>query len=71
MIETSFDPEADVAQIRFGAQGAVYDGSVEVSPGILLHYDTEGRVTGIEIEAISSRMAGTYREQPEAKEAAE
>ena len=38
----------------------IADGSQEVSPGIMLHLDTEGRVTGIEIEAVSLRLAGTY-----------
>ena len=60
MIKTTYDPEADVAEISFGAKDAVYDGSQEVSPGIMLHLDTEGRVTGIEIEAVSPRLAGTY-----------
>jgi hypothetical protein len=40
MIKTSYDPEADVIQIDFGAKGAVYDDSDEVSPGIMLHVDT-------------------------------
>jgi uncharacterized protein YuzE len=60
MIKTSYDPEADVMEIEFGAKGAVYDGSQEASPGIMLHVDTEGRVIGIEIEAVSLRMAGNY-----------
>jgi uncharacterized protein YuzE len=60
MIKTSYDPEADVMEIEFGARGAVYDGSQEVSPGIMLHVDTEGRAMGIEVEAVSLRMAGNY-----------
>jgi uncharacterized protein YuzE len=71
MIQTSYDPEADVAEINFGAKDAVYDGSQEVSPGIMLHLDTEGRVIGVEIEAVSLRMAGAYRVQPAKAEAAE
>ena len=58
MIKTTCDPEADVAEISFGAKGAVYDGSQEAAP--VLHIDTEGRVIGVEIEAVSLRMAGTY-----------
>jgi uncharacterized protein YuzE len=69
MIKTSYDPEADVMEIEFGVKGAVYDGSQDVSPGIMLHVDTEGRVIGIEIEAVSLRMAGNYR--GEVKAAAE
>ncbi len=63
MIRTTYDPEADIAQVSFGTTDAVYDGSEEVSPGIMLHVDTEGRVIGIEIEieAVSVRMAGTYK----------
>jgi uncharacterized protein YuzE len=69
MIRTTYDPEADVMNVQFGAQEAVYDGSEEVSPGIMLHVDTEGRVIGIEIEAVSLRMAGTYRVQAKAEAA--
>ena len=58
MIKTTCDPEADVAEISFGAKGAVYDGSQEAA--LVLHIDTEGRVIGVEIEAVSLRMAGTY-----------
>jgi uncharacterized protein YuzE len=61
MIKTSYDPEADVIEVEFAAKGTVYDGSQEVSPGIMLHVDTEGRVIGVEIEAVSLRMAGNYR----------
>ena len=70
MLEIRHDPEADVMNVQFGAQGAVYDGSEEVSPGIMLHVDTEGRVIGIEIEAVSLRMAGTYGANAPAKEPA-
>jgi uncharacterized protein YuzE len=60
MINTSYDPEADVMSIKFGARDAEYDGSEEVSPGIMLHIDTKGGVMGIEIEAVALRMAGTF-----------
>jgi uncharacterized protein YuzE len=60
MIKTSYDPEADVMAVKFGARDAEYDGSEEVSPGIILHIDTKGRVMGIEIEAVSLRTAGTF-----------
>lgn len=61
MIKQTFDPEADIMQITFAAGDAIADEAEEIAPGIVLHYDTEGRVMAIEIEAISLRLAGTYR----------
>jgi uncharacterized protein YuzE len=60
MIQTSYDPEADVMEVRFAAPGAVYDGSQEVAPGINLLFDAAGRVMGIEIEAAEARASGAY-----------
>jgi uncharacterized protein YuzE len=71
MIKTSYDPEADVMAIKFATPDAEYDGSEEVSPGIMLHIDTKGRVMGIEVEAVSLRMAGTFATHGKAKAAAE
>ena len=60
MIKTTYDPVADVMAVDFGPEGAVYDGSEEVSPGITVQVDSEGRVIGIGIEGVSLRMGGTY-----------
>ena len=43
----SYDPETDAAYIRFSA-GQVQD-SQEVAAGIVLDYDKEGRIVGMEV----------------------
>ena len=56
MIHTNYDPEADVLHVKFGPDGAKYDGSQEVAPGVFLELDTDGKPIGIEI--ISVRLRG-------------
>jgi len=43
----AYDPEADAAYIRFSA-GKVEE-SEEVSPGIVLDYDRDGHIVGMEV----------------------
>ena len=45
----SYDPEADAIAVRFAPEGARYAESEEVAPGVVLDYDTEGRVIGVEL----------------------
>ncbi len=47
MIAVTFDPDADAAYIRFSA-GKVEE-SEEISPGIVLDYDSEGHIVGMEV----------------------
>ena len=56
MIRTSYDPEADAMFVWFGPEGVNSAGAEEVSPGILLDLDSEGRVIGIEVLDVSERM---------------
>jgi uncharacterized protein YuzE len=42
-----YDSEADAAYIRFSAEQVLE--SAEVSSGIVLDYDVEGRIVGMEI----------------------
>lgn len=42
-----YDPDADAACIRFSG-GTILE-SAEVAPGIILDYDTEGRIVGMEV----------------------
>lgn len=50
-----YDPEADAVYIKL-ADGA-YDESEEVAPGIVLDYDAEDRVVGIEVLGASKALA--------------
>ena len=58
MIQTSYDPEADVLHVRFGPPGARYDGAEEVAPGVFVEFDAEGNTIGLEVISVSKRGAG-------------
>jgi uncharacterized protein YuzE len=49
MIETRYDPEADVLHVAFGAPGATYDSAEEVAPGVYVEFDHDGQPMGVEI----------------------
>lgn len=53
VIQTSYDPEADVLQIRFGGRGAKYENAQEVAPGVYVEFDPAGRPIGIEVTSVS------------------
>jgi uncharacterized protein YuzE len=55
MIRTSYDPETDAMFVWFGPEGVKSAGTEEVSPGITLDFDSEGRVIGIEVLDVSER----------------
>ena len=57
MIETSYDPEADVFSVRFGPAGAVY-----------VEFDSAGNPIGVEI---TRRVRRHQTAQVDAKAAAE
>ncbi len=56
MIRTSYDPEAGAMFVWFGPEGVNSAGTEEVSPSIMLDFDSEGRVIGIEVLDVSERM---------------
>jgi uncharacterized protein YuzE len=56
MIRTSYDPEADAMFVWLGPEGIKCAGTEEVSPGIMLDFDSDGRVIGIEVLDVSERM---------------
>ena len=56
MIRTSYDPEADAMFIWFGPEGVKSAETEEVAPGIMLDFDTDGRVIGVEVLGVSERM---------------
>ena len=56
MMRTSYDPEADAMFIWFGPEGVKSAETEEVAPGIMLDFDTDGRVIGVEVLGVSERM---------------
>ena len=45
----SYDPEADAIGVYFAPKGAEYQDSKEIAPGVVLDYDKQGRVIGVEL----------------------
>jgi uncharacterized protein YuzE len=59
MLDITYDPEADAAHIHLGG-GRIVE-SEEVAAGIIVDYDREGRVVGIELLHASKRLAPAVR----------
>jgi len=69
MIKTSYDPEADAFAARFAPDGAVTAETREVAPGVMLDFDAEGNVIGVEVLSLRLRLSGAYHGRQEAKAA--
>jgi uncharacterized protein YuzE len=54
-MKTTYDKEADAFTVRFVEATPVE--SEEVSPGIVLDYDAEGRIVAMEVLSASRQMA--------------
>lgn len=57
MMRTSCDPEAMF--IWFGPEGGTSAKTEEVADGVLLDFDDEGKVIGVEVLDIGHRMTGS------------
>ena len=67
----SYDPEADAIAVRFAPEGARYVESEEVAPGLVLDYDGNGRVIGVQLLYVSDLLGSHGAEHKAAKPAAE
>jgi uncharacterized protein YuzE len=56
MIQTTYDPEADALSVWFAAPGVVAAATEEAAPGIMLDFDADGQVIGIEVLGVRQRM---------------
>ncbi|MBY0330124.1 MAG: DUF2283 domain-containing protein [Acetobacteraceae bacterium] len=54
---TTYDQEADAAYVRLAPEGIVVATTREVAPGIILDLDAGGRLVGIEVLNVRSRVA--------------
>ncbi len=68
----TYDPEVDAISVRFAPEGARYVESEEVAPGVVLDYDTDGRVIGVELlyvrDLLATGSAATATSKPTAAE---
>jgi len=59
MIKTSYDPAADALFIWLAPEDAVSVDTREISPGVMLDYDANGQVIGIEVLDARARAGGS------------
>lgn len=52
-MKASYDPEADALVIRWGSSVSTTD---EIEPGIMLDYDDQGSVIGVEVLQASQKV---------------
>jgi uncharacterized protein YuzE len=64
MIRTNYDPEADILHVKFGPEGAKYDSSEEVAPGVYVDFDTAGNPIGVEISSVRWRSEDVRTARP-------
>ena len=60
MIKTHYDPEADTFAVTFADKRA-YVQSEEVAPGVMLDFDANGQVIGVQVLEVRNRMAAPLR----------
>jgi uncharacterized protein YuzE len=64
----TYDAEVDAISVRFAPEGAQYVESEEVAPGVVLDYDTDGHVIGVELlyvrDLLATGNAGTVTAKP-------
>ncbi|TCZ55233.1 DUF2283 domain-containing protein [Roseicella aquatilis] len=55
MMRTSYDPEADAFHARFAPDPVEIEATGEVAPGVMIDFDADGDVVGIEVLSVSRR----------------
>lgn len=70
MMRTSYDPEAGAFYVRFAPDGVVIEGTEEAAPGVMIDFDANGDVVGIEVLSVSlrGREAEPVADKPAAAE---
>ncbi len=58
MIKPSYDPESDALFVWLAPEPIKSVDTREVAPGIMLDFDAEGRMIGIEVLDVRERVAG-------------
>jgi uncharacterized protein YuzE len=53
-----YDPEQDILQIAFTTDSV--EETTQIAPGLILDYDEDGNVVGLEIRKASRKVANPY-----------
>lgn len=54
---TTYDPDADAAYVRLAPEAIAVVATREVAPGVILDLDAAGRLVGIEVLNVTTRVA--------------
>ncbi len=55
MMRTSYDPEAEAFHARSAPDGVAIEGTEERAAGVMVDFDDDGNVVGIEVLNVSRR----------------
>lgn len=55
MMRTSQDPDADAFHARFAPDGVAIEGAEEAALGVMIDFDADGGVVGLEVLSAGSR----------------
>lgn len=53
-----YDPKRDILQISFSSNSV--EETTQIAPGIVLDYDEDGRIIGLELRKASQKIADPY-----------
>ncbi|MGB3298198.1 MAG: DUF2283 domain-containing protein [Phormidesmis sp.] len=54
-----YDPAKDVLQVSFNQ--AIIEETAQIAPGVILDYDEDGKIIGIEVRQASKKTDNPYR----------
>lgn len=57
-MKVTYDPDKDILQISFSARSI--EETTQITPGMILDYDEDGRVVGLELRRASERIDNPY-----------
>ena len=57
-MKTTYDPDRDILQISFTP--ASVEETTQIAPGLILDYDEDGKVIGLEIRKASQKVDNPY-----------
>ena len=58
LMKVTYDPDKDILQISFSAR--LIEETTQITPGMILDYDEDGRVVGLELRKASERLDHPY-----------
>ncbi|MGB7087723.1 MAG: DUF2283 domain-containing protein [Phormidesmis sp.] len=57
-MKVTYDPDTDILQIAF--KGCVVEETTQITPGLILDYDEDGSLIGLELRKASKKVDNPY-----------